>query len=86
MKRLLLVILAGVAVAGCPAPPLRGTASTNRDVAVEVMTEFDGIRLYRVDVGSRIVFVAAYANQLSTSWREQQGKTSVEVHTETVAR
>lgn len=102
MKKRLLFIVAvvGYAVplvlmaAGCdvsPSAPLRDATSANAGVRVTVMTEFDGIRLYEVEIPiglhlSQRVYVAKSIDSLSASWREQQGKMTVLRETQTIER
>lgn len=81
------VVIAAVLLAcvGCRADSLSRTASTNHDVKVELLTEFDGIRLYRVEDGSeRTVYVAVAADRLRTSFWRQEGKIQVPDGVETL--
>lgn len=79
--RLMILALIAVVMCGCEADPIRQAKSANPKTTVDVVTEFDGIRLYRVNVGDRSVFVAAYVNGLNASWDEQHavstGKTTM---------
>ena len=85
MKRLGLLVLV-VVFSGCRAAPMRYISSTNPQTSIEVMTEFDGIRLYRIDVGNRSVYVAVHLKDLSTHWEEQNGKITRPVEVQTLNR
>lgn len=72
-KRLIVCVLAVVMIS-CGAAAIRKADSSNKGVTVEVLTEFDGIRLYRVNDGERTVFVAVTRSELRASWQETCGK------------
>lgn len=74
MATKLAVLLFSLTLVGCSAPAEKSVGSTNKEVKVEMMARFDGIVLYRVDVGSRYVYVAAKddGKTLAANWSEQR--------------
>ncbi len=85
MKRLIVMAAMCSAMAACGAEPMSKSPSANADVRVEVLTEFDGVRLYRVRDGSdRTVYIAVSASQLRAEWTEQHGKTIVHRDSQTL--
>lgn len=73
------VFLLSLLVGGCGAEPMRQAVSANVGVKVEVLTEFDGIRLYRVSDGSNMIYVATSHTELRTQWEVSCGENCTEV-------
>jgi hypothetical protein len=83
--KILLLALIAVVTIGCEADPIRPASSTNPNVQVNVLTEFDGIRLYRIQDGDgRPIYVAVAMSELRVEWEEHQGRTTVKRETITV--
>lgn len=65
------VIFLALFLGGCKSPSLQSTVSQNKEITVDLITQFDGIRLYRVNVDGRSVYVAATGTvPVETSWIE----------------
>lgn len=78
--RLCCALLIALACSACQAPSLSIVKNVdNKEVSVEIMATFDGIRLYRVGVGDREVYVARVVGSadVATHWMEPQGKIHV---------
>lgn len=78
------VIVVGLCSAACPANAIKNVESLNPEVKVELLTSFDGVRLYRVDTGVRTVYVAVSSNRLEVAWDSREGKTTVPVEVQTI--
>lgn len=85
MKSLLLLV-ACIVLCGCQAEPLKTLDSANKTVIVELLTTFDGVRLYRIFDGGRQVYVAVADGRLEVSWDAQHGKTAEHMRTTTVVK
>jgi flagellar basal body-associated protein FliL len=102
MKKLIGVLIIGFGVAaagvmlfGCEATPLRpaeAKTAPGSSLKVEVVAEFEGIRLYRVNTGDKTIYVAAAIDdhaerRVSAQWEESCGKACTEAVTvQTVPR
>ncbi len=78
MKRLIVLTALIVAMTACENDALRQTQSVNNNVKVDVLTEFEGIRVYRVHDGGYPIYIAVRDGNITAQWRENHGKTSVE--------
>lgn len=80
MKKIFLLLVL-VAFSGCQADPIRTEASGNPDVKVELIAEFEGIRVYRLNDGGQFVYISDTRNGSRISWETSQlipvGKTLI---------
>jgi len=86
MKQLsaLIVALSVLTMSGCAAEGIREAQSANRNVTVDLLTEFEGVRVYRFLDGGNYVYVAVSASQLRAEWQKPEGKTTVRAESLTV--
>jgi hypothetical protein len=74
MIREAIALTAVLFMSGCYAPPQRIEASSNSEVNVELMTEFDGCKVYRLwDFGNR-VYIARCGQDVRAEWSTSCGK------------
>lgn len=78
MKHLLLIGV--LSMSACEAPAIRQIESANSQTRVELITAFEGVRLYRIDVGDSRIYVAVQDKRLEVAWDvthiESDGKTT----------
>lgn len=68
-----LLILLAIMVTGCTEQAQQEVQSSNRSVSVELLTEFDGCKLYRIYDG-RNVYMAKCGDTVTTSTKQGCGK------------
>lgn len=77
MKRAFIIF--ALLLSACDPPrAIKQIDSANPAVHVELLTSFDGVRLYRIDVGARTVYVAVQDGRSEVSWEQSCGKNCVE--------
>lgn len=82
MRSLLAVAVAVlVTLAGCYAEPQRQSTSTNNDVNVALLTEFDGCKVYRFWDGGRAIYVARCGAEATVDSAQSCGKGCVDYGT-----
>lgn len=69
-----IALAAALLVSGCYAEPQSKETSSNSEVKVELLTEFDGCKVYRAwDMGNRI-YIARCGQDVRAEWQTSCGK------------
>ena len=84
MTRLLAILVSALVVASCAADPISTTDSRNKNVKVDVLTEFDGVRVYRFMDNGYYIYIAVSAHDIRAQWDQTAGKTHFMQQTMTV--
>lgn len=88
---MLALMIGAVSTVACnvPADSIKTLDNPNTRVAVELITSFEHVRLYRVrlndGIGFKDVFVAVQDGRVEVTWNEHQGKTVVTRESTTLA-
>lgn len=85
MKTLTMLLCAMVSVVvlmACAAHPIEAVPTGNSDVKAEIVAVVDGIKVYRLDVGNRVIYFTDARG--ATMWDQRQGKRTVHESVETV--
>ena len=89
MRKIIIVLASVFILASCSDIKPIETRSTNnlnggKVVTVDVLFDFDGIRMYRFYDDGHYVYFAKVLNGARTTWQQSKGKTTRYVSVETV--
>ena len=85
MSKIVVVLAAILILASCAMKPIETRTTNNSNGGkVDVLFDFDGIRMYRFYDDGHYVYFAKVLNGARTTWQQSKGKTTRYVSVETV--